>query len=125
MYFNCHSYFSFRFGTLSIEQLFAEAQSCGVRKLALTDINNTSGYIELIRICNENREVYHLEIALGIEFRVDRGNTLLYIALAENNEGFEEINSYLSHHNTSGNPLLSRAPAFEHAYIIYPFAEID
>ena len=121
MYLNCHTYFSFRYGTLSIEELFAEAQRCGIKKLALTDINNTSGYIEMLRICNENRTDYDLELALGIEFRIDRGNTLLYVALAENNEGFEEINRYLSYHNTTGDPLLRKAPVFEHAYIIYPF----
>ena len=110
MYLNCHSYFSFKYGTLSIEDLFREAQRCGIRKIALTDINNTSGYIELLRICEENREEYDLEVALGIEFR--RENELLYITLAEDNEGFREINGYLSHHNNTDKPLLSRAPVF-------------
>ena len=69
MYLNCHSYFSFKYGTLSPQELFAEARKNKVRKLVLTDINNTSGYIELLRICNENRDEYQLQIALGIEFR--------------------------------------------------------
>ena len=123
MYLNCHTYFSFKYGTLSIESLFAEAQRCGIQKLAITDINNTSGYIEMLRICNENRSEYDLEIALGLEYR--RDGELLYIALAENNEGFREINGYLSHHNNTDKPLLSRAPSFDHVYIIYPFGKFE
>ena len=119
MYLNCHTYFSFRYGTLSIEGLFDEARRCGVHKLALTDINNTSGYIEMLRICDQNRKEYDLEIVLGIEFRTE--GRLLYIGLAENNDGFEELNRYLSCHNTSGEPLPGKAPAFEHVFIIYPF----
>ena len=80
MYLNCHTYFSFRYGTLSIEGLFDEARRCGVHKLALTDINNTSGYIEMLRICDQNRKEYDLEIVLGIEFRTE--GRLLYIGLA-------------------------------------------
>ena len=120
MYLNCHTYFSFKYGTLSIEGLFEEAKRCGIRKLVLTDINNTSGYIEMLRICEQNRKEYELEIAMGIEFRTK--GRLLYIGLAESNDGFEELNRYLSYYNTSGNPLLSKAPAFEHVYVIYPFS---
>ena len=118
MYLNCHSYFSFKYGTLSPKELFDEARKNKVRKLVLSDINNTSGYIELLRICNENKEEYELKIALGIEFRDE--HNLLYIGIAENNVGFEELNKYLSYHNAEGIPLLSKAPEFSHAFIIYP-----
>ncbi len=123
MYLNCHTYFSFRYGTLSPQALFDEACKNGVHKLVLTDINNTSGYIELLRICNENRDDHDLEIALGIEFR--DGDRLLYIGIAQNNEGFEELNRFLSYHNTSEIPLPSVAPEFSRAYIIYPFGACD
>jgi len=123
MYLNCHSYFSFKYGTLSPQELFDEARKHKVRKLVLTDINNTSGYIELLRICDENKAEYQLEIALGIEFRDELD--LLYVAIAENNEGFEEINRYLSYHNAEEIPLPSRAPEFSHAYIVYPFGKCD
>src|SRR6185436_18153785 len=49
-------------------------------------------------------------------------NRLLYIALAKNNEGFEEINRFLSYHNTENIPLPDRAPEFDGAFIIYPFS---
>lgn len=123
MYLNCHSYFSFKYGTLSPQELFDEARKNKVKKLVLTDINNTSGYIELLRICNENKEDYPLQIAVGIEFR--DGNELLYIAIAENNDGFEELNRYLSHHNAEDIPLLTKAPEFSHAFVIYPFGNCN
>lgn len=119
MYLNCHTFFSFKYGTLSPKALFEQARLHKVKKLVLTDINNTSAYIDMLRICNEERENYDLEVAVGVEFR--RDEKLLYLGIARNNEGFEELNSYLSHYNNTGQPLLSKAPDFNHAFVIYPF----
>ncbi len=120
MYLNCHTSFSFKYGTLSPEDLFNEARRCGVHKLLLTEINTTSSYIEMLRLCEENKGDYDLEIALGIEFRKE--NKLLFIALAKNNKGFEEINRFLSYHNTENLPLPDRAPELENAFVIYPLS---
>ena len=90
MYLNCHSWFSFHYGTLSIEKLLEEAQKQGVKKLVLTDINNTSGALDFIRLAPK----YGVEPAVGIEFR--QGDTVRFIGIAKNNEGFEELNRYLS-----------------------------
>lgn len=90
MFLNCHSWFSFHYGTLSVEQLLEEAQRLGVRKLALTDINNTSGMLDFIRLAPK----YGVEPVAGIEFR--QGDTVRFIGIAKNNEGFEELNRYLS-----------------------------
>lgn len=122
MYLNCHTYFSFLYGTMSPQELFDQARKHRVNKLVLTDINNTSGYIELLRICEENREEYPLDVALGIEFR--DGTELLYIGLAANNDGFEELNRFLSYHNANEIPLPSKAPEFRNAFIIYPFGKM-
>jgi DNA-directed DNA polymerase III PolC len=133
MFLNCHTAFSFKYGTLTVNDLFNEARRCGVHKLVLTEINNTASYIEMLRLCNENKagtngrikydkEPYDLSIAVGIEFRKE--HELLYIAIAINNIGFEEINRFLSHHNEEDKPLPLRAPEFEHAFIIYPFKKI-
>lgn len=118
MYFNCHSHFSFQYGTLSISSIFDEAKKHRVKKLVLTDINNTSAYIELLRVIKERRHEWELEIALGIEFR--EANDILYIGIARNDEGFQELNKYLSHRNTSSSSLARQAPYFSNAYIIYP-----
>jgi DNA polymerase-3 subunit alpha len=120
---------------MQVDRLFDEAKRCGVRKLALTEINNTSSYIEMLRLCAERapakgtdltafgKEAYDLEIAVGVEFRKD--NELLYIAIAQNNDGFESINRFLSHHNIKDIPLPVRAPGFENVFIIYPFEKIE
>ncbi len=122
MYWNCHTYFSFGYGTLSVQDLFDEAKRKGVHKLILTDINNTSAYIELLRICGERKTEWELEIGLGIEFR--RENELQYICLARNNEGFEELNRYLSLCNKEDRPIREKAPPFGHSYVIYPLENV-
>lgn len=108
MYINCHTGHSFKYGTLPIKMLFEEAKRCNVHKLALTEINNTSSWLDMLRTCNENRvqangktkfekEAYDLDLAVGVEFRNE--NSFLYITLAKNNQGFEEINRFLSFYN--------------------------
>ncbi len=119
MFFNCHTYFSFQHGVLSVKELFEEAKKHGIHKLILTDINNTSGYIELLRLCQERKAEWELKIGVGIEFR--ERNDLLYIGLARNDEGFEELNRYLSFHKRTGQPLYKRAPEFREVYVVYPY----
>ena len=135
MFLNCHTAFSFKYGTMPVQVLLNEAKRCGVHKLALTEINNVSSYIEMLRICRENRaekdraltefgkEPYQLDIALGVEFR--REHELLYIALAENNRGFEAINRFLSHHNAENKSLPQRAPRWDDVLVIYPFGKFE
>lgn len=134
MYLNCHTSLSFKYGTLSVPELFAEAERCGVHKLVITEINNTASYIEMLRLCEERRIVgngqnkfggpgFDLEVAVGIEFR--RDNQLLYVGIAENNDGLEELNRFLSHHNAVAKPLPDRPNVFNHACIIFPYRKID
>lgn len=134
MYLNCHTGFSFKYGTLPVKKLFEEAQRCGVHKLVLTEINNTASYLEMLRLCHEHRPTengmtkfgkpgYHLEIAVGIEFR--REHELLYIAIAKNNDGFEKLNRFLSFHNREGKELPRRAPEDENIFVIYPFEKVE
>lgn len=133
MYLNCHTGFSFKYGTLPVQSLFDEAKRCGIHKLALTEINNTASFFEMLRLCETNRttetgltqfgkEPYQLDMAIGVEFRT--GNELLYIALAKNNEGFEEINRLLSFHNREGKPFELRGPISKNIFVIYPFGKI-
>ena len=134
MYLNCHTGFSFKYGTLPIKTLFEEAKRCGVHKLALTEINNVSSYLDMLRICEENKPAkdgltkyektpYLLDIAVGIEFRND--HELIYIVIARNNRGFETINRFLSYHNREGKKIPKRAPEFDQVFIIYPFGTIE
>lgn len=116
MFLNCHSYYSLRYGTMSVEKLVAGALRNSVRAMALTDINNTTGMMDFIAECR----LAHIKPISGIEFRDDK-NRLLFIAIARNNAGFREINEFLTCHNLEKRPLPVRAPAFANTYIIYPF----
>jgi DNA-directed DNA polymerase III PolC len=118
--FLCHTYFSFKYGTLSPHRLFDEAKRCGVKKLALTEINNTASYIEMLRVCAERKDEHELEITVGVECRV--GDELLFIALPNDNRGFEEVNRFLSAQNASGDKLPLRAPMFLATQVIYPMS---
>ncbi len=117
MLLNCHTYYSFRYGTHSIEELLNEAKQKGYTQLALTDINNTSACINAVRLSAE----LGLQISMGIDFR--NGVQQQYIGLARNNEGWLALNEHLSAHLHEHKPFESRAPIFQQAYIIYPMQQ--
>lgn len=134
MYINCHTALSFKYGTMTVQQLFEEARRCGVRKLVLTEINNTASYIEMLRLCEKHcfsgddsrahvEEPYALEIAAGVEFRQE--NELLYIIIAKNNRGFEAINRFLSFHNREKRAFPRRAPEFDDVFVVYPYPKMS
>ncbi len=116
MYLSSHSYYSLRYGTISVENLVEEAVRCGVTALALTDINNSTGIMDFVAACKEK----NIKPIAGIEFR--RGDEYLYTGLAKNNEGFRELNDFLSFHNLNNQPLPDHPPEMENVFIIYPFS---
>jgi len=118
MFWNCHSYYSLRYGTFSIEGLVGQAKALGLEALGLTDINNSTGVLDFVKFCRESG----IRPLAGIEFR--DGDKLLYTCLARNNEGFREINELLSQHNLDGTPLPHRAPDLPNAWVIYPLGTI-
>ncbi len=118
MYTNCHSYYSLRFGTFSEVTLLKMAQAYGVTSLALTDINNTSACLNFIRKAPE----FNIKPIVGIDFR--KGAEQLYVGLAKNNQGFQELNTFLSSHSHQSKTLPLQAPEFTDAFIIYPFEKV-
>ncbi|MEI7981653.1 MAG: PHP domain-containing protein, partial [Bacteroidota bacterium] len=115
MYLNCHSYYSLRYGTMSVERLVEEAVKNHVPAMALTDINNSTGIMDGVKKAKENG----IKPIAGIEFR--REDELLFVGLAKNNEGFRELNEFLSFHNLNNLPLPDKAPDFNNVFVIYPF----
>ncbi|MBN2175624.1 MAG: DNA polymerase III subunit alpha [Bacteroidales bacterium] len=115
MYLNTHSYYSLRYGTLSIDRLVEEAKKLNIRCLTLTDINNTTGMIDFVKRCRKNE----IKPIGGVEFR--NGNHHLYTCIAKNNEGFRELNEYISYHNLNQKDYPIYPDAFNHAITIYPF----
>ncbi|TXE10766.1 DNA polymerase III subunit alpha [Gelidibacter salicanalis] len=118
MYLNCHSYYSLRYGTFSEIELLELAKKNDVQTLALTDINNTSACLNFIRKAKD----FNIKPVIGIDFRT--GAQQLYVGLANNNEGFKELNQFLSQHSENKIELPGRAPHFDHCVIIYPFERV-
>lgn len=116
MLLNCHTSYSFGYGTYSIKELLAAVYTNGYRTFALTDINNTSAVLETLRLTEDKI----VKPVVGIDFR--NGVQQQYIGLAQNNFGFHELNAHLSMHLHGALPFHYQAPEFYNAYIIYPLS---
>ena len=117
MYLNCHTYYSLRYGTIKPEQLLAIASENGAQTLALTDINNTSACLDIVRLS----EKYKVKPVLGVDFR-NRAQQQ-FILIAKNNNGFKNINDYLSqflHHHDLKIPERPDE-ILDDCFVIYPF----
>ena len=118
MYLNCHTYYSLRYGTFSEVALLELARENQVTQLVLTDINNTSAGLNFVRKAPE----YNIKPILGIDFR--NGADQCFVGIAKNNEGYKELNTFLSVHLHEEKEIPQRAPKFKHAYVIYPFEKL-
>ncbi|WP_338039236.1 hypothetical protein [Maribacter litopenaei] len=107
-----------RYGTFSEEELLGLAQKNGVTRLVLTDINNTSACLNFVRKASE----YDVTPLLGIDFR--NGVESCFIGIAKNNDGYLELNNFLSEHLHKERPLPIVAPKFKNVYVIYPFEQV-
>lgn len=116
MYLNTHSYYSFKYGTMSPVELLKEASCNRLNNMVLTDINSTAGCMHFIRKAPE----YGIKPLIGIDFR--NGAQPLFVGVAKNTEGFRELNTYLSIHLHADKPISHQAPPFQHAYVVYPYS---
>jgi len=91
LYLNTHSNFSLGYGTISIAQLIQCAQHYGIKALALTDVNNTSGIWPFINECQK----HNIKPLVGIEFKNEQQETE-FVGIARNLKGLEELNRYLT-----------------------------
>lgn len=118
MYLNCHTYYSLRYGTFSETVLLQLAQENHIKQVVLTDINNTSAALNFVRKASE----FDVKPILGIDFR--NGVDPCFVAIAKNNEGYLELNNFLSEHLHQEKELPAIAPNFKHAYAVYPFEKV-
>ncbi|UCS95578.1 PHP domain-containing protein [Echinicola marina] len=115
MFINCHSYFSFKYGTMSVKELVDQAKTKGAKTMALTDINCTAGVYDFLKTASQAG----IKPVIGIDFR--NGIEQKYIGLAKNHHGFYEMNHHLSLYKRKKTPFPDRAPQWQNAAIIYPF----
>ncbi|MGS0526141.1 hypothetical protein ACU8V7_14215 [Zobellia nedashkovskayae] len=75
------------------------AQANHVTQVVLTDINNTSAALNFVRKAPE----YNVRPILGLDFR--NGVSQCFVGIAKNNEGYLELNNFLSRylHEKKGN----------------------
>ena len=114
MLLNTHSEFSLKYGLVSVEELFNETKRNGYPGFILTDINNTSACMEVLRMAPEHGS----HVGIGIDFR--NGVQQRYVGIARNLQGFRELNEHLSHHIQHDLAFPPKAPAFNNSFIIYP-----
>lgn len=92
MYLNCKTWFSFLYGTFQTEELVKIAVEVGANAIALTNINSTCDVWDFVDYCHQ----HSIKPVAGAEIRND--STFLYILLAKNNNGFQQINRFISEH---------------------------
>ena len=112
-----HSCFSLGYGILKPEELVAWALQHGHQQLLLTDINHTGSGLAFARAAQEQG----LEPLLGLELR----NGLQQVAtiIARNNNGFQELNTFLSQHLLAAKPFKWPLPSFANCWVWYPFTQ--
>ena len=117
MYLNTHTYYSLRYGTIKPEELLQIAKSNDVKTFALTDINSTTACIDFVRLALK----YNIKPIVGVDFR--NGVQQKFILLAKNNQGFQNINNYLSGFLHQKNyQIPSKPPLINNTFVIYPFS---
>jgi len=100
---------------MPLEMLTDEALRNGVKTLALTDINNSMGMIDFVKMCGEKG----INPIAGIEFR--NGNKCLYTGIAKNREGFRELNEFVTAINQEHEEYPETPPLLNNTFFIYPF----
>lgn len=116
MLLNSHTYYSFRYGAMSPSDLLQTASEMGHDRIAVTDINNSAAALQVLRLAPK----YNIHVVVGVDFR--KGVNQQFIALAINNQGFEQINSFLSNLLHRSLPIPSEAPEWNESevIVIYP-----
>ncbi len=115
MYLNAHTYYSLRYGVLSPSELAEQAKAQQCPKFAITDINTTSACLELLREAPK----IGVSSVLGVDFR--NGVQQKFVILARNNQGFQELNYYLTKMLHEEREFPDEAPELPHTFVIYPF----
>lgn len=118
MQINRHTHFSFKYGIVSPAKLIEQSLQNGENTAVLTDINSTSGCLQFIRIALKN----NLKPVVGVDFR--NGAEMRFLTLAQNNEGFREINTFLSMVRAEKIPVPARAPDFKNVFVVYPLSNL-
>lgn len=117
MYLNVHSFFSYKYGIYSPGVLIDFAVKNEQKRFVLTDINSTSGVLSFI----DNATKKGVTPVVGVDFR--NGVDQLYVAIAQDEVGYREINAYLSQYLHAQTEIPKDTPDWERVYVVYPFSK--
>ncbi len=115
MFINCKTWFSYRYGTYSTQDLVDAAAELGLASLGLTNINSTADMWDFVDFCREKK----IKPIVGTEIRNE--DRFCYTLLAKNDAGILEINRFLSLHLQEERPFPERPDCFSEVLIVYPF----
>ncbi|MGB0776401.1 MAG: DNA polymerase III subunit alpha [Flavobacteriaceae bacterium] len=113
MLLNTHTYYSLRYGVLSVQNLLETLKKEGFHQVALTDVNSTSASMDFLNLAPK----YGIKPVLGVDFR--KSATCLYVVLARSSKGYQKLNHYLSEGLLRGGFDLE-PPPIEDTWVIYP-----
>lgn len=115
MLLNVHSWFSLKYGIHSPEDLLKHAKTLGIRRMCLTDINNSSGMADFLRLAPQ----YGIEASVGVDIR--QQGQKRYVLIAQHMEGLASIHRLVSANRCHGAPFPLQAPPIDGVSVIYPF----
>lgn len=119
MYLNCKTNFSFQYGTYKTEDLVKEAAGLGIDTMAITNINNTCDLWDFVDFCRNN----NIKPVAGTEIRND--SLFLYLLLARNNTGLQNIHRFLSENLQAKTDFPERPLFNKDVFVIYPLSAIQ
>jgi error-prone DNA polymerase len=119
MFLNCKTYFSLRYGTFTTKELVHAGVEAGAESLAITNINSTTDAWDFADFCVQAG----IRPILGTEIRND--HKFCYILLARNNEGYFQINRFLSQHLIAREDFPDRPADLQDVWIIYALGSVE
>ncbi|MEP2935092.1 MAG: DNA polymerase III subunit alpha [Gilvibacter sp.] len=116
MFLNCHTYYSLRYGIVAPEPLLEKAKELGINTLAVTDINNTTACMDVLRLAPK----HGIRPVIGVDFRQNAQQQ--FVMLARSEEGLKNIHGYLSYFLHDDLKIPAVADSLPDTFVIYPFA---
>lgn len=113
-----HSYFSLRYGTTAPLEAAETLRDEGWETFLFADVNNTSATWDIKRWFKKENFLG----LTGVDFK--NNVTTVYVAVPVSEEGFREVNEWLSFHLHEKKDFPERAPEWQHVKVIYPLDQV-
>ncbi len=112
-----HSYFSFRYGVFSLEEIVRIALVKHLDAVILCDINYSGAIPDFVKLCRQ----HHIRPLAGIDFRNNK-DVPLYTGIAKNNEGLANLNRFLTQHLRQKRAFPGTAPNLADCVFVYSYS---